>query len=205
MNNKGEIKKIILVVILLVILSVGIVFVRTTKQLSLTMVKKELTNVVKKEQVVTIIPTPTFYDMPGIYSINLTKPKIKAGEKTDAEIIFMASGVELNGSDVVLKFDKDKLRIDDKVVLGDYFSSYPIQIIDNEKGILKISGFRPKNRIAMSNPTKLCVVTFTAQKPGNSEISFDFEKSKTNRTTLVERGTSLNILGQANPVTLTIE
>jgi len=57
----------------------------------------------------------------------------------------------------------------------------------------------------MESPVMLFTIPFTAKNTGKVTLSFDFQKGKTNLTTLIEHQTSRNILGQADPVNLTVE
>jgi hypothetical protein len=199
-SNIGEIKKIVLVIIVLVILLLSAVILNTQKRLSLIQ-KKETVKILQP----TVIPSPTLFETPGLYSINLTPASVKVGEKVSAEVNFFAQDKVLDGSDVVLKFDPLSLIADKNIIKGDYFNIYPIVKVDNDKGEIRVSGFEAKKKSGMVNPATLFTVKFTTQKQGNATVSFDFVKGKTNKTTLIESKSSRNILGQAGSVVVGIE
>jgi hypothetical protein len=200
-SNIGEIKKIVLVSIVLVILLLSAVILNTQKRLSLVQMKAAT----EKKAQPSVIPSPTLFETPGLYSINLTPVSVRIGETVSAEINFFAQDKVLDGSDVVLKFDPLFLIADKNIIKGDYFNIYPIVKVDNEKGEIRVSGFDAKKKSGMVNPVTLFNVKFTTQKQGNTTVSFDFVKGKTNKTTLIESKTSRNILGQAGPVVVAIE
>lgn len=199
MSNPAESKKIFLVTGVLAILLIGIFVIRWQRQKSLSQDGKtgEVTTAKKT-------PTPTFEPVTGVYYALPSQKSVKAGGKVSVNVAFVAEGKKLDGSDVILKFDPNFLVADKSLVFGDYFSNYPRKEVDNSKGIIKVTGFTPKKADPITVLTSLFTVTFQAKKTGTTKITFDFVKWATSTTTLVEKGTSKNLLGTANEAVLTI-
>jgi len=199
--KKNEYKKILIVLVLLIILLAGIVLIRTQRELSMKKTAETAITVYQEE----VVPTPTTYAMPGVYNIELSKKSISIGESVEAKIMFYAKEKVLDGSDVILKFDPEVLTAGDISQKGEYFNHYPREYIDNQKGIIKVSGYTLDLQSPMESPVMLFTIPFTAKNTGKVTLSFDFQKGKTNLTTLIEHQTSRNILGQTDTVSLTVE
>ncbi len=199
--KKNEYKKIFIVLIVLITLLVGIVLLRMQRELA--MKKTAETPTIEQKEEVT--PTPTMYAMPGKYTIELSKTNISLGENVEDKIMFYAEGKVLDGSDVILKFDPEVLTAGDISQKGEYFNHYPREYIDNQKGVIKVSGYTLDLQSPMDSPVLLFSIPFTAKNSGQTTLSFDFQQRKTNLTTLIEHQTSRNILGQTDTVSLTVE
>jgi len=68
-----------------------------------------------------------------------------------------------------------------------------------------LSGFNLNDVSAMTAGEKMATVSFTALKQGTANLSFDYERGNTGKTTLVEAGTSRNMLGKAEGLNIIIE
>lgn len=199
-----EFKKIIIVISVLLVLLVGLFTLRWQRRRVLEKKMRELTSSQLKVKPPIIISTKVEEALSGVYKIVFKKENIKVGETVSAHIVFTADKKIISGSDVILRFNPTFLSADLNIKLGDYFASYPLKSVDNEKGTIKVTAFSGKNKPVSSSIT-LFTVSFTAKRAGKTTVDFDFQKGRTNLTTLVEKGTSKNILGQIIDGTVTIE
>ncbi|MBI2616558.1 hypothetical protein HYW55_00290 [Candidatus Gottesmanbacteria bacterium] len=187
--NRGaaEYKKILVVFVVLVVLLIGTLVLRMQKQNELNL---RLTNGngSSSQGIVPSIPPR------GTYKIVLDKSETYVGETVTATIIFDAPGFTLSGTDAIIQFDESILNAESPITTSDFFITYPRKIIDNEKGIIKITGFQTKETVAVTTPVTLASIQFRSIKAGNTEISFDFVVNSTSHTTLVEKGTAKNIV-----------
>lgn len=140
----------------------------------------------------------------GKLSLESTTTTYKVGEGIDLAITFEAPGKKLDGTDIVLLFDP-------KVVNalgfseGTYFKLVPRKDIDNTVGKVVITALDAVSATPVSGKKTLGTVHFRAQKEGTSGIRFDFVKGSTTTSSLVESGTSANILGEAKGITIKVE
>lgn len=198
--QNAEYKKIFIVVLVLIILTIGLFILRRERKKTLEeALKKETASTGEELQAPTITPEV----LSGVYKIIFEKGNISVGESVGTSASFTTDSRILSGSDVILSFDPAYLEVEGDIKPGDYFSSYPRKLVDNAKGIVKATAFGGSGQI-VSQPTTLFTVTFKAKKEGTTTLSFDFAKGRTNLTTLVEKGTSKNILGNVYGATLTI-
>ncbi len=154
-----------------------------------------------------VVPTalPTVEPVIGRIFITPSQKSVKAGESATFDVMFQTKGQILDGVDAIIRFDPQLLAASETVTLGTHFDSYPRQEVDNITGIIKVSGYSPKDLSPVTAATSLFSVTFQAKKTGTADVTVDFEKGRTNLSTLVERGTSKNILGAVGNVKIVIE
>lgn len=197
MNTKKLLssQKIILVLLILVVLLFGYLYLSRSKS-------NEVKEIEPAKPIVTQQPTP--YPVSGSYQITLSNNKIKAGDKVFAVIEFTVLDKRVFGTDVVLHFDPLLLEAEKKLITGDYFQNFPRLEVDNQKGQIKVTAFG-SSKDKTTQKANVFTAAFKAKKAGTTNLSFDFEKRRTNLTTLVEEGTSRNILAEANPVQIVIE
>lgn len=200
-KKPAETKKILAVVMVLFFLLLGLILLRRQKNIELEKTLKN--NGVAKQQV---IPSPTPTPLPGVYQLKISKENLKVNENFSLDVFFSAPDKKISGTDLRLKFDPSFLQAETELSFGDFFTSFPRKEVDNEKGMIKVTGFQAKVKESLTaEPVKLLTVNFIAVKAGETNIEIVFEKDKTNLSTLVEQGTGKNLLGTANNVTLKIE
>lgn len=198
MPNPTEQKRIFLVTAILAVLLVGIFLLRYQRK----------QNFLSQKVIPTIVlpsPSPTPENLVGIYTITTSAKQVKLGGNFTATVSFSVPGKILDGTDVVLFFDPDYLTASSTLAFGDYFALYPRKEVNNEKGFIKVTAIESKSSEANSAATPLFNASFRAKKGGSTTLSFDFAKGTTNKTTLVEKGSSKNILGSVNEAVVTIE
>ena len=211
MNNQNQDRlKIGVVLILLVLLLAGLLYVRSKKETAQTVLPavnhtvNQVINV-KTRPIPISSPTPTLDPTMGMYIIDPVNSKISIGEEKSFSVNFFTKGRKLDGADVILKFDPVYLEASQTLQVGDFFSSFPRQEIDNTMGTIKVSGFSWNNEANVKEPITLFSVNIKGKKKGKSILQFDFQRGVTRYSTLVEKGTSKNILGSVGISTVTVE
>ena len=194
-NQSANSKKVLRVIIILIIILAGLVFLRAKRSVPKSGQVGE-----KGQEVTTTSPIPTAGISNNSMFLVASPETIQVGSDIKIAVAFYAPGVILSGADVILKYDPVFLKASQDLDLGQYFSSYPLKTIDNTKGNIRLTAFGGK-----SGPNSSAQVIFSvnlkAKKTGRTEIKLDYLSGSTNRSTLVEKGTSKNILsGVSNAV-----
>jgi hypothetical protein len=200
--KKGEFKKILLVIVILLILTAALFLVRYQRQKSLeNLAKIPVEQTAQKP----VLLKPGEEGKPGgSFLISPSSTNLKAGQKASFNLEFETSGKILDGTDALVNFDPLYLEAEG-VKTEDVFEEYPVKRIDNAKGTVRITGLKTRENADFSSKLILGSITFRAKKAGNTLISFDFVKGKTNLSTLIETGTSRNILDIVQGSAVTIE
>lgn len=192
LNNK-DFKKILLVSLVLITLLMIVLIIRAWNKNRLDqMLSKKSSQF--EEQLIEVSPTVEI--LSGLYSLVFSESTVKVEEASKATISFSTPGKIISGADVILHFDPKLVQVEGDVIPGEFFTSYPRTTVDNEKGTIKVTAFSPSSTIEVNDLTELFSVNFKAVNQGVASVTFDFQPGKTNLSTLVEKGTSKNILGQ---------
>ncbi len=195
MPNDSEIKKIILVVMVFVILLVGLLIVRgggiNTKD---RFAKIEPTQPIPISEPVAVKTKIPEKKLAGQMRFNNIPKSIKIGTEFEITVDFSANGKVLDGSDAIIRFDKSQIEIVG-ITNGEYFQLYPRKTIDNNNGVVKVTAFQARDDKPIENQITLFTLALKAKKAGTIPLKFDYIKGKTNLSTVVEKGTSQNILG----------
>lgn len=130
----------------------------------------------------------------GQMGFNNIPKSIKVGTEFEISVDFSADGKVLDGADAIIRFDKSKIEMVE-ITNGEYFQMYPRKTIDNENGVVKVTAFQPRDDKPIKNQITLFTLKLKARKAGTAPLIFDYQKGKTNLSTVVEKGTSQNILG----------
>lgn len=194
-------KKIGVVYGLLVILLFVALFVRFWQG-------KNLKTPVNQTQVIRnnkVLPTIVKSPLVGKISLQTSNEIMKSGETGKFTVMFEAAGKKLDGIDMALRFDPRIINVMG-FSEGNYFRLYPRKDINNTLGTVNVTALDPASSLPLDgSKTTLGVIQFTAKAPGTSQVNFDFITEATNKTVLTEQGTSQNILGSANGITITVE
>lgn len=178
--------RLTIVIVILVILVTGILFLRRTR---LALLNQSLNKTSGLEA--TITPQT----LEGIYSVNPPRLIKNIGDQFSLDIIYNVGETKLDGADAIVRFDPALLEVTD-ITEGKTFESYPRKTIDNVKGLVKVTGFREIENERTRKDNVFFSLAVTAKRTGAVKVQFDFEKDKTNLSTLVESKSSRNILGQ---------
>lgn len=199
-KNNSDFKKVILVVVVLLILLIGLVMVRGSKKTTLNnTLNNTLNQTSEKKPTVTVTKAPEI----GKYLFSEKSKTVKPGEKFSLVIEFTAPGKVLTGADALVSYDPKLLQIETVTPAG-YFKEYPRKSIDNSLGELKITAFISRDQNKITGNVPLATINFKAIKTGKTQVKFDFITGSDNRSTLVEKGTSRNLLGSVGLANIVI-
>lgn len=196
MNNlSANHKRILIILSVFILLIIGLIYFNTKRK---SILREDSSK--RGVEIATISLTPFQVQSNNSLFLVVNPSQVKVNDPVQVAVSLHASGKMLSGSDVILKYDPAYLSASDNLTLGEYFSSYPLKLIDNDKGTVRLTAFGGKKE-TISSPIVIFTVTFKALKPGKTELVIDYQKGSTNKSTLVERGTSKNILeGVTNAV-----
>lgn len=139
--------------------------------------------------------------------INLipSKDKLKVNEGTRVVIKISTGGRATQGTDVILKFDPKFLKVNaSSLHKGEIYPDFPVFSINNKEGIIKISAISPSKNKTFKGVGILAFLDFIAKQSGNTKITVEFEKNKTDDSNIIEAGTSNDILEKVNQIDLSI-
>jgi hypothetical protein len=71
-----------------------------------------------------------------------------------------------------------------------------VAIVDNEQGIVAISGITPPNQDGFVGVGTMATILFTGRSEGRTSLTVDFEKGATADSNIVLSGTSDDVLSQ---------
>lgn len=149
----------------------------------------------------TVIPKRD--DKTGVMGIEPDQVKTKPGETFRVNIYFQSGGKNVYGADAVLNYDPNFLSVNE-IIPGGVFKEYPSQKIDQNSGTVKVTGFELIPYQDAVNKPPFFSISFTAGKAGETSLTLIFQKERTNLSTIVEAGTSRNILGTVYPAKIII-
>ncbi len=190
----SEIIRVGIVLIILLLLLVILIFLRI----------KSKQRLIEVQNGKGVLATPTVTVGENIYNnIMFFRPEKKlvtVNEEFDLSIFFQADKKTINGADAVIFYNPEAIEVVEiqaSSETGEYFKSYLKKKIDPVKKVIKITGYQPKDQGALSGEKRFATLKLRAKKKGLETLSFDFVAGTTNRTTLVEKGTGKNLLGNA--------
>lgn len=196
MINHRENRKIILIIIILALLIGGIFLIRRERQLMLT------ANMVKNAGTLPEVSKAQFELVASQFSLPAHLLK-KTNETFSLDVVITAPGRKLDGADTIVKYDPKLVEVTD-IKPGEFFSNYPRKTIDQVNGVIKMTGFSPKDVDADGDNFIFFTIEAKALTSGTAKFDFDFEKGKTNLSTVVESKTSRNLLGTVKGTTVSI-
>lgn len=201
MATKKEMNKILLVLGILIVLFVGMLYIRFKRSSDLVEIQK------KNLQMTTSVQTTPSVSLKPNYNgvIRILPPRIngKVGDTFEVTVQMEATGRVLDGADVHLKFDPTILEVAD-LLPGTYFSQYPRKTIDNVNGTIKVSAFSSLLLPKLSSVQTLLTLKVKAKRVGSDQLTVVFTQGKTSDSNLVEHKTSLNVLGKAENATIVV-
>lgn len=200
-------QKIAIVVLILIILLGGIWMLRkkdqTQSELPSNQPSPEIsipdTNVSADDDVLPIDEST----LTAKYILTSSSSSLSNGDIFTVTLNLSAVGELLDGTDVLLHFDPSLFQVQGDIETSSLFQSYPQKIVDNSKGEIKLIAFGgPADPLQQDE--QLLAVTFTAVGKGNARVWLDFQKGRTNTTTVVQKQTSKNILGSVEDISVLI-
>ncbi len=140
----------------------------------------------------------------GKLSLVADAKSYKVGDNVELTVLFEAKGKRLDGADFVILFDPNVLTAIG-FSEGKSFNIYPRKDIDNEKGVVKVTALDSTSNVPYgADKIVFGVLQMQVKSAGSTRVNFDFSAGGTNKTTLTEQGTSQNILGLAEGVTIRV-
>lgn len=184
--------------VILVVIALGVRFLQTNKLKSSNVTSNTVkTNISNKK-------VEKKADWTGKINVVSDAKSYKIGDNVELTVVFEAKGKKLDGADFVLLFDPNVLTALG-FSEGKSFNIYPRKDIDNERGMVKVTALDSVSTVAYgADKVALGVLQMQAKSAGTSPVNFDFSAGETNKTTLIEQGTSQNILGDANGITIKV-
>lgn len=194
--SQNEIKKLGVVFVVLLVLLLGFAVLKGGE--------KKVVETEKKAIIPTITVVPTIEkNYAGVMGIYPEKNKVKVGGIFDLSVTASTSKGNIAGADAIINFSPEYLNIE-SIEEGELFDLYPLKKIDNEKGIVKVTGFGAQENYQLNQEIDFFSMKLRAKKAGTTQIAINFQKDKTNLSNVVEAGTSRNILGTVYPAEIEI-
>jgi hypothetical protein len=140
-------------------------------------------------------------------NISLVSPDIfyKVGNTFPVSIRVGTGGHTINGVDVVLKYDPKVIQANDKTFAPkNVFALFPAVEVDNNAGIVRISGIADVNQPGFNSVGTLGKIDFTAKALGKTSIQIESQPGVTTESNVIESGTSADILGKTSGLEITV-
>ena len=117
--------------------------------------------------------------------------------------LVLNSGDQVDGTDIYMTFDKDKLKVT-QITEGSLFNSYPIKDFNNTEGKITVSGLAKTSEPVEQGGT-VATITFKAIATGNALAKFTLQTDNSTRYTKVVKTVTLeNVLSTVNSAAYTI-
>jgi len=116
-----------------------------------------------------------------------------AGTSYPVGILVDSAGKNIDGVDVVINFDPTKVQVEgSSLSTTTVFEQYPVNTVDNVKGIVKLSGLTFSTK-----PVTGIVATFRFQPLAKGEVNFTFNfiSGATTDSNIADNTTAKDILG----------
>ncbi len=139
--------------------------------------------------------------------ISLLAPgNFKVKEAIPVVVRLSTGGQTVNGTDLVLKYDSRLLEASPGAFLkGKIYQDYPLISVDPKAGVIKVSGVFSVGQNGFNGVNTFGVVVFKAKAVGEANVTVDFKKGTTDKSTVIESSTNQNILEQVSDLKITIK
>jgi hypothetical protein len=128
---------------------------------------------------------------------------LKPGQTYTLTINLDTKNKNIVAADAYLNYDPTMIKVI-SINEGVIFPTHPALDFSASKGLITISGIMPiQERFAGQGV--MATILFQPIKTGSTEISFQYEPEETTDSNMVELGSSIDILGSATNLTLTIK
>lgn len=139
--------------------------------------------------------------------ISLVSPQTsyKVGSQIPVSVRVFTGGHTTDGTDLILKYDPKTLEASESsVIKGNIYQEFPALEVNQTTGTVKISGITGANQKGFSGLGNLATVNFKAKAAGATALKVDFRKGATDDSNIIESGSSKDLLGSVDDLTLTI-
>lgn len=124
----------------------------------------------------------------------------KRNEAVMIDVKLFTGGYTTDSVDLVVKYDPAFLQPKNEgfASVGQIYEEYPGVQVDNQNGLIGISGITSQNGAGFSGVGNFARLNFTALKDGQTEVTIDFQPDSTGDSNVVLSGSMQDLLGQVN-------
>jgi hypothetical protein len=141
----------------------------------------------------------------GKIKLSAEKKEFKLNENVPVSILVSTGGHPTDGTDVILTYDRNILEASPAAVInGNTYQEFPIKDVDNQKGIIRISGLSVISKEEFSGLGILATINFKAKKVGTASVKVSFIKDETADSNIIESRYARDILSSVEGVDLVI-
>lgn len=135
------------------------------------------------------------------------KNNYKVGEIVPVTARVFTAGNFTVGTDLILQYDPKLLDASSSAFTkGSIYTDYPMVKIDNETGVVIVSGVSSiANKGGYNGMGELGIVNFKAKAVGQTTLTVDFKPGSTDDSNVIESTSSRDILGSVYNLKLTIQ
>ncbi len=138
-----------------------------------------------------------------VISLTTSKNPVKVGDSIDVAID-ISSSKKTSGTDLIIKFDQNKLTVQNPkspVVKGSIYTSYPVNEVS--LGKITVSGITEGKGVLTDG--LFGVITFKAKSVGVATISVDFTPGSTTDTNVIETESGIDVLERVQNLEVNIQ
>lgn len=136
-------------------------------------------------------------------SLSPNSSSVANGQTFDVNIVLNTAGTNTSGTDISLRFDKDKLNIVD-IKNGTIYDQYIGKNINNTTGIATISGLASSTDSLFTGTGTFATITFRAVGSGTAAVTFNHTPGNKNDTNVANFDTQEEALGSVTNGSYTI-
>ncbi len=157
-----------------------------------------------------LLPVPTVGKVKpltgGKFVLTSARATYGVGEPVKVRVRLVTGGHNVNGADLVLKYDPAILDINNQSALqpGTIYKDYPLKTADQKSGIVRISGISDLSDKPFNGIGEFAEVNFRAKAEGKTTVSVDFKPGATTDSNITEEDTSQDILDKVYNLDLTV-
>lgn len=141
----------------------------------------------------------------GKISLVSAQSVYKVGSQIPVSVRVFTGGHTTDGTDLILKYDPKSLEASESsVIKGNIYQEFPSLEVNQSTGTVKISGITGTNQKGFSGLGNLAIINFKAKASGQTKLMVDFKKNSTNDSNIIDSGTSKDLLGSVDDLSLTI-
>lgn len=131
---------------------------------------------------------------PKIY-LTTDKINFKVGENIVIKVILDSGNYKAQSFDAIIKFDPQVLIAPNLTAkTSPTFSLYPVANIDQEKGIVAISGTMGVDKPGFKGQSEIASFILQALKKGTTQISVEYSPNSTTKSNIIDQETARNVL-----------
>lgn len=136
------------------------------------------------------------------FSLIADKASYKKGETVVIEAKVFTGGYTTDSADLVVKYDPAFLKPTSEsfVSVGQIYSEYPPVQVDNQAGLVGISGITLASTDGFSGVGSFAKLSFTAVKDGQTDVTIDYQPDSTADSNIVLSGSMQDVLSGVDNV-----